>query len=51
MTVQQPSAEQATLTRLIELAYVGLVPMFDQREQLFCYRLKKTSTGLVQEGI
>lgn len=51
MNVQQSTSAEASLRRLIELAYSGLVPMFDARQQLFCYRLKKTGTELVQEGI
>jgi hypothetical protein len=27
------------------------VPMFDSEKQLFCFKLKQTSTGLVREGI
>jgi hypothetical protein len=48
----QPSDDmQATVRRFIGLATRGLVPMFDQQRQLFCYSLKKTSQGMVQEGI
>jgi hypothetical protein len=48
-----PRAEQdrATVDRFIKLAVQGLVPMLDQQRQLFCYRLKKTDQGIVQEGI
>jgi hypothetical protein len=36
---------------LNKLAVKGLVPMFDAEKQLFCYKLKRTDSGLVQEGI
>ena len=51
MRIQQSASAESSVQRLIDLARVGLVPMFDRRKQLFCHRLKKTSTGLVQEGI
>ena len=41
----------STVRHLVELAVRGLPPMFDPQRQLFCYTLKKTSSGLVQEGI
>jgi len=40
-----------TIHRLTALAVNGLVPMFDPEKQLFCYSLKKTERGMVQEGI
>jgi hypothetical protein len=40
-----------TVHRLIGLSIAGLVPMFIRDKQLFCYKLKQTPTGLVQEGI
>jgi hypothetical protein len=42
---------QATVQRFVALALRGLVPMFDQQKQLFCYSLKKTERGMVQEGL
>ena len=51
LKVQDLTRVQASLRRLIDLASEGLVPMFDPQQQLFCYRLKKTESGLVQEGI
>jgi hypothetical protein len=36
---------------LNDLAVNGLVPMFDPTKQLFCFKLKRTDTGMVQEGI
>src|SRR5580658_4098753 len=42
---------QATINRFVALAVRGLVPMFDQQKQLFCYSLKKTDAGLVREGL
>lgn len=41
----------ATIRRFIQLAVRGLVPMFDEQRQLFCYSLNKTESGMVQEGI
>ena len=47
-----PACEaQATVQRFVALALRGLVPMFDQEKQLFCYSLKKTERGLVREGL
>jgi hypothetical protein len=36
---------------LKNLAVKGLVPMFDPAEQLFCFKLKRAESGLIQEGI
>jgi hypothetical protein len=47
----RPEEVQETIHRLIELSVAGLVPMFDREKQLFCYKLKQTPKGLVQEGI
>ena len=44
-------AAQPTVQRFVALALRGLVPMFDARTQLFCYSLKKTERGMVQEGL
>ncbi len=41
----------STVRHLVELAVRGLPPMFDPQRQMFCYTLKKTPSGLVQEGI
>jgi hypothetical protein len=40
-----------TVQRLVERAVRGLPQMFDARSGMFCYKLQKTATGLVQEGI
>jgi hypothetical protein len=48
---QNPEQTQRTIQRLIGLSVAGLVPMFDRQRQLFCYKLKQTPAGLVQEGI
>ena len=42
---------RAIVNRFVALAVRGLVPMFDSQKQLFCYKLKKTGNGMVQEGI
>jgi len=36
---------------LLQLAARGLVPMFDEQKQLFCYRLIRGNQGLVREGL
>jgi hypothetical protein len=46
----QTELDQATVRRFLTLAARGLVPMFDQQKQLFCYKLKKTDQGMIQEG-
>jgi hypothetical protein len=48
---QGPEEIQEIIHRLVGLSVAGLVPMFDREKQLFCYKLKKTANGLVQEGI
>jgi hypothetical protein len=49
--VPQAKADQTTVGRFVSLAVRGLVPMFDQQKQLFCYKLRKTEHGIVQEGL
>jgi hypothetical protein len=39
------------LPYLIDLAVKGLVRMFDANSQLFCYRVKKTDRGMINEGL
>ena len=52
LTMTPPTEQdQATVDRYVALAVRGLVPMFDQKRQLFCYSLKKYSLGIAQEGI
>lgn len=51
VAVPQTERDQATVGRFVTLATRGLVPMFDSQRQLFCYRLKKTDQGMIQEGI
>jgi len=40
-----------TIHRLTALAIYGLAPMFDPEKRLFCFRLKRTETGLIREGV
>ncbi len=47
----QSELDHAAVDRFLRLAVQGLVPMFDQHKQLFCYKLKKTEQGMVQEGL
>jgi hypothetical protein len=50
--VAKPSQQdQSTVRRFISLAVRGLVPMFDQQRQLFYFSLKKTSDGMMPDGI
>ena len=49
--VPQMDQDRATVNRFVNLAVRGLVPMFDKQRGLFCYKLKKTAQGMVQEGI
>ncbi|PYX70356.1 MAG: hypothetical protein DMG78_19165, partial [Acidobacteria bacterium] len=42
---------QATVSRLVDLATRGLVPMLDERTRLFCYRLNGEGGGIVREGL
>jgi hypothetical protein len=42
---------QTVIPGLNALAVNGLVPMFYPDKQVFCYTLKKTPAGMVQEGI
>ena len=51
LTASQSEKAQATVQRFVALATRGLVPMFDEQKQLFCYSLKKTDRGMVQEGL
>jgi len=52
-TVLGPRSSEslATVGRIVELAVEGLTRMLDTSRQLFCYKLKKTDRGLIQEGI
>jgi hypothetical protein len=49
--VPQTDQDRATVNRFVNLAVRGLVPMFDRQQGLFCYKLKKTAQGMVQEGV
>jgi hypothetical protein len=49
--VQSSEDVQRTAGRLTALAVKGLVPMFDPEKQLFCFKLKKTATGALREGL
>jgi hypothetical protein len=51
ISAQGPEQIQETVHRLIGLSVAGLVPMFDREKQLFCHKLIKKPSGLVQEGI
>lgn len=43
--------EKPVVDRLVSLAVRGLEPMLDQHRQLFCHKLKKNESGMVQEGL
>lgn len=51
LTPRQSEETQTIVQRFVALAIRGLVPMFDRQKQLFCYSLKKTERGMVQEGL
>ena len=42
---------QMTMQHLVERAVRGLPQMFNPRAGMFCYKLKKSAGGLVQEGV
>lgn len=50
-TAASSTEHQGTVHRIVALASRGLAPMFDDRQQLFCYKLKKNGDKMVQEGI
>lgn len=50
-TSPQTEQDHDTVRRFVNLAVQGLVPMFDRQRQLFCYKLKKSDQGMVQEGL
>jgi hypothetical protein len=49
--VHPNTSTRVDVPELIELAVRGLGPMFNEKEQLFCYRRTKTPNGLQQEGL
>src|SRR5690242_690501 len=44
-------AARGTVARLVSLAIEGLPQMLDRHRNLFCYKRKKSPSGLVQEGL
>ena len=50
LTAQSDEA-QTTVQRFVALAIRGLVSMFDEQKQLFCYSLNKTESGMVPERL
>src|ERR1035437_2137887 len=48
-TLTTPHGE-SRVSQLIKLAIRGLEPMYDPEKKLFCYRLRRTPSGLVREG-
>jgi len=50
-TILSSKVTSESIRELTSLAVRGLVPMFDPEKQLFCYRLRRTATGLVREGV
>ena len=42
---------QPDICELNRMSVRGLVPMFVEKKQLFCYRLVRTSQGMVSEGL
>jgi hypothetical protein len=48
---RQTEKVDTIVQRFIALATRGLVPMFDEKQQLFCYSLKRTERGMVRQGL
>jgi hypothetical protein len=54
---QQPMSSQElqhparAIHRLTQMAVNALPQMFDEKEQLFCFKLKRTNSGMAREGI
>jgi hypothetical protein len=42
--------DSPSITRLVTLSIDGLQAMFDNRSHMFCFKLKQTKNGLVQQG-
>ncbi|HUO36174.1 MAG TPA: hypothetical protein VMU43_14390 [Candidatus Acidoferrum sp.] len=42
---------QRTIHQLNEMALRGLPQMFDEKKQLFCFKLKKTPSGMIREEL
>ncbi|HTQ95867.1 MAG TPA: hypothetical protein VMH89_03625, partial [Candidatus Acidoferrum sp.] len=51
MRAQSNATTRVDVPELIDLAVRGLGPMFNEKEQLFCYRRTKTPSGMQQEGL
>lgn len=51
LTTSSVDKTRANASHLVALAVRGLSAMFDQQQQLFCYKVKKSGSGVVQEGI
>jgi len=51
MPILASKATSQSIRELTSLAVRGLVSMFNPDKQLFCYRLRRTSGGLVREGV
>ncbi len=45
------AADEAGIGKLRELAMAGVLRMFNREAQLFCHRLRRSASGIVQEGI
>jgi hypothetical protein len=48
---RQTEQVDTIVQRFIALATRGLMPMFDEQQQLFCYSLKRTERGMVPQGL
>ena len=48
--VDQTDERQAIVSNFVSLAVRGLLPMFDQQRQIFCYKLRRTKGGVIRQG-
>src|SRR5947207_14823163 len=51
MQTTASAVPDTSISRLIALAMRGLESMYDSDKRLFCYRLQKTRSGMIREGI
>lgn len=51
IAVHQSEEAQRAIHQLNEMALKGLPQMFNHEKRLFCYKLKKSPVGVVQEGL
>ncbi|HEV2397907.1 MAG TPA: hypothetical protein VGS27_13255 [Candidatus Sulfotelmatobacter sp.] len=50
-TLAPTDMPEVSTSHLVKMAIAGLEPMYDRRNNLFCHRLKRSSSGMVMEGV